>query len=76
MLAEGPKWFMADADQLPSPLITPLVIRTDPAGVVLKPPKTRRPAGQGGVVAVANLPIPMSAEAETSVSSGFLLRQQ
>ncbi len=50
--------------------------RTDPDGELLKPPKTMWPTGQGGVVAVANRPVPTDAEAETSLSNGFLLCQQ
>ena len=52
---------------------TPLVSKADPAGELLKPPKTMWPTGQGGVVAVASLPASTLAEPETSVSSGFLL---
>ena len=35
MSADGPKWFSAEADQLPSPLKAPLVRRTAPEGELL-----------------------------------------
>ena len=74
--AVGPKWFIAEADQLPSALKAALVSRTEPDGELLKPPKTRRPVGHGGVVAVANPAVPTEVEPETSVSSGSLILQQ
>jgi hypothetical protein len=76
MVPDGPKCAIPEADQLPSWLITPLVSRIEPVGELLKPPKTRRPTGQGGVVAVASLAPSTEAEPDTSVRSGFLLRQQ
>src|SRR5215211_5625396 len=75
MSAVGPKWFHAEADQPPDPVNVPLVRKTEPAGELLKPPKTMCPRGQEGVVVVAYCPAATVVVPDTSVRSGFLLRR-